>query len=142
MPNGDLYLGFYNTADFEIGYTNTVTNNGSATAYPDIHIKRVGGTSAKVTRISNDTTDTTMSFNYSLLDGEELIIRTSPGGRTIYSTYYGTVWRAILRGSDFAQFNLMPGVNLINIFVTSLGAPTVTCWMTWKQTHWASDMVA
>ena len=117
----------------------TIMNNGSTIAYPEIHIKRSGGTSATVSYLKNETTGATLWMEYALLDGEELTIRTQPTERTITSSFFGTVWRAILRESDFSEFNLMPGANVISLFVLPVGAPTVTAWAQWRTTHWSAD---
>jgi hypothetical protein len=143
-PKGDMYvsMSMVGAANLVSSAVTTVTNNGSTIAYPEIHIKRVGGTSASVQYMKNETTGATLWMDYSLLDGEELVIKTQPGNRSITSSFAGSVWRALLRESDFSAFNLMPGANVIGLFVNPVGAPTVTAWMTYKVTHWGSDLVA
>jgi hypothetical protein len=136
-----IYLGFSTTGTATTSYTNTVTNNGTASAYPIITVKRSGGTSAIVEWIKNETTGKRILVNYSLQDGETLTIDLRPGRREVTSSYYGDVWRAILRGSDFADFSLLPGSNLITVLVANTGA-TVTPTMRWRPTYWSTDGVA
>ena len=143
-PSGDIYLVYSEAAAANLNSSavTTVTNNGSTIAFPEVHIKRSGGTSASVSYLKNVTTGATLWLSYDLLDGEELTIRTQPTERTITSSFFGTVWRAILRESDFSEFNLMPGANVISLFVLPVGAPTVTAWMQYRVTHWSADTVS
>jgi hypothetical protein len=46
---------------------------------------------------------------------------------------------AILTGSDFGIFCLLPGDNDITCFVAESGSPTVTATMIWKNTYLSFD---
>ena len=142
--NGDIYLIMADAAAANMisSIDMNATNNGSTVAYPEIHIKRAGGTSASVSYLKNETTGATLWLSYDLLNGEELTIRTQPTERTITSSFFGTVWRAILRESDFSEFNLQSGVNNISLLVIPTGSPTVTAWAQWRTPHLGADMVA
>jgi hypothetical protein len=141
--NQNTYIGYDTAGTATASYLNTITNNGSTTAYPVIKINRADdGTSAVLEWIKNETTGTTLWCDYSLLGGEELEISLTPGNRYIRSNYFGIVWRAVLRSSDFSAFNLLPGENKISVFVNPTGAPTITAWMEYPIAHWSSDGVA
>jgi hypothetical protein len=142
VDRGELYVGYNAVGDSVTSYNNTVTNNGSATAYPAIKVKRVGGTYARLEWLKNETTGDVLMCDYSLLDGETITIDLTPGNRSIKSDFFGDVWRAVLRSSDLSSFNLLPGINNISVFVKPSGAPTITAWMEYPLTHWGADQVA
>jgi hypothetical protein len=139
----NIYLGYLTEGTATSSYLNTVTNNGSTSAYPVIKIKRADdGTTAVLEWIKNETTGDTLWCNYSLLKGETLTIDLTPGSRSIKSDFFGDVWRAVLRSSDLSSFRLLPGPNSISVFVNPTGSPTITAWLEWKIPHWSADTVA
>lgn len=141
--NDNLYLGYDGAGDALASYLNTVSNSGSATAYPVIKIQKVSGGTTTAAWIKNETTGDTLYLNYVINTGETLTFDLTPGERRIYSDYFGDVWNAVLRSSDLSTFRLMPGTNLISIYVIELVVPTVVvAWAEWKITHWGADMVA
>lgn len=137
-----LLLGFTEANTCTASALTTVTNTGTATTYPKIVIKRSGGTSAQVQLIKNETTGAALYLEYSLLDGEELTIDLTPGARSCVSSFWGSVWRAILRNSNEGDFYLLPGTNVISVYVKTTGSPTLTCYMQWRVCHWSADGVA
>ncbi|MCP4536267.1 MAG: hypothetical protein GY832_03900 [Chloroflexi bacterium] len=130
--NYDVYLGFSDTGSGYFSGSTTVTNNGSATAYPDFTIHRSGGTSARLVSIRNETTGKTLSCDYSLVDGETLTIYTHPDLQGAVSSFYGPRPGAILAGSDEGKFELLPGANNITAFVDMVGPPTITAFALWR----------
>ncbi len=144
-----------NENNFYVGYTisGTAYFSGNATisylgtyqTYPTIKIKRSGGTSAKLLNIANVTTDAILYFNYDLLDGEELIIDMRPGKQSITSSFRGNVYNELFPNSDFGSFYLMPGNgsgsqdNIITAFVDTVGTPTMTANMIWKDAYISED---
>jgi hypothetical protein len=58
--NGIIYLAFYDSGTATSSYSQTITNNGTRSAYPKIVFKRSGGTSATVRWIKNETTGATI----------------------------------------------------------------------------------
>jgi hypothetical protein len=139
----DLYLGYDGTGTAYSSEETAVTNGGTAVAYPVITIKRVGGTTARVEYLRNETTGQTLYLNYSLLDGETLTITLTPGAKGITSDYYGNViGRALLPNSDFAEWCLQPGANVVSFYVYEAGSPTVTASCVFTAAHWSVDGVA
>jgi hypothetical protein len=137
----NLYLGYNTEGTAYSSYLNTVTNSGSASAYPIIHIKRAeDGTGAIVEWLKSETTKDTLWLNYNLQKGEELIINLTPGERSIKSSFFGDVWRAVLRSSDLSSFRLLPDTNYISAYVNYDG--TITAWLEFPITHWSADAVA
>jgi hypothetical protein len=142
LPVGDdLYVGFQESATCKVSYKNTITNNGTARAYPKIVLQRSGGLTGRVEYIKNETTGAVLWLDYSMLDGEKLTIELGLGKRGITSSYFGNViGRALLRNSDFADFYLLPGTNEISVFAYAVGtgAPA-TGSATWPITHLSLD---
>ena len=142
LPNGDHYLGYDNSGTATASAITTVTNNGSSDAYPMLIVKRIGGTSATLEWLKNETTGKMIWFNYALLDGETLTVDLSPGAKTITSSMFGSVMRAKLSGSDFATWCLQSGSNDISLFVADAGSPDILAYLQWRDTHLSVDGVA
>jgi hypothetical protein len=148
----DLYIGYSTAGSAIASYTNSVTlsNTGSHTTYPIIKVYRADdGTSATLKWIKNETTHQKLVCNYALQKGETLTIDLTPGDRSITSDSptnpHGDpidVWRAVLRGSDLAEFGLIGGTNVISVYVAEVGAPTCYAWLEYRITHWSSDTAA
>lgn len=144
-PDGKkLYVGFdtSGTATGGTGSSTTVTNNGTATAYPVIKIKRAGGTSATLRYIRNATQNATIYSSYAIRDGETLIIDLKD--KTVTNDFDGqsVIGAVVERNSDFGRFGLLPGANSITTLVETAGSPTVTAWLEWRTTHWSADGAA
>jgi hypothetical protein len=143
LPDGDdLYLGFNSSGSAITEAATATTNSGTRQAYPVLKVYRSGGTTAVLETLENVTTRKRLWLNYALQSGELLTIDLRPGKRSVKSSMYGDVWRALLRNSDFSDFTLLPGSNSISAFVSTSGSPTVTAWMEWQTTHWGADGVA
>ena len=140
--DGVTYYGFSTEGTASISYLQTITNNGTRSAYPKVVIKRSGGTTTTIRWIKNETIGATLYFEYSLLDGEEVTIDLSPGNRSITSSAFGNILFAMLRLSDFSNFKLVPGTNNLSVLVSESGSPTITADMQWRNTHWSADGVA
>lgn len=117
----------------------TITNDGTQSARPKFFINRSGGNRATVKQIRNETTGKTLSLNYDLQDGETLTINCASEALSITSSYYGNVPSAMLQGSDFTSFELIPGENLITGFVDTGGAPTIVRWAEYTDTYRSFD---
>jgi hypothetical protein len=135
----DVYVGFSTTGTGYFSGSATITNSGSAQAYPVIAIKRSGGTSARLQNIRNEDTGKTLFFAYDLLDGETLTIDLDPQRRSIVSSFFGVRLDAALTGSDLVSFVLQPGSNQITAFVSVVGAPTITATVIYSDKYWSLD---
>jgi len=138
----DMYIGFSTEGDSEVSQLNTVTNAGSASAFPIITISRSGGTSATLESIVNHTTGDQLLFNHPMLDGEKLVIDLTPGHKTIV-TYAGTTSANALNDllpiSDFSTFCLMPGDNQIEVYISTVGSPTLAGFIQWDALYSSAD---
>lgn len=124
--NHDTYVGFSTTGSAYFSGAATVTNDGSVPAYPRVTVSRSGGTSARLISIRNETTGKQLYCDYAFVDGEVLTIDTSPDAQTVESSFFDSRLDAVLPGSDWSEFNLLPGENVITAFINVVGAPTVT----------------
>jgi hypothetical protein len=142
---GYLYLGYDTNGTALTSAVNTIINNGTTRAYPKVVVKCTGGTTnqpATVAYLRNQTTGATLWLNYALLVNETLTLDFALGARLVSSSIFGTVWRALLKPSDFSQFYLLPGSNDVILFVNETGTPTLTAYVTFPLTHWSVDGVA
>lgn len=137
--NYDIFLGFNTSGASEIAGTATVTNPGTADAYPTITVKRTGGTAARLKQIRNETTGRELLFGYALLADETLTINLDPFNTTVVSSFYGDRPNAILKNSDVGTFKLQPGSNQITCFVDVAGGPTITALMVWRDAYLSVD---
>jgi len=138
----NIYIG-YNTSGTAYGSVRTqvdVANTGSHSTYPKIGISRADdGTQCTIKYIRNETTRQNLYLNYELQKGEQITIDLTQGNKSVVSSYYGPILRAILRGSDFSKFCLQGGTNYISVYTTEAGSPTIMSWIEYKVTHWAAD---
>jgi len=138
--NYDVWLGFITTGASESAGVTTVTNDGTANAYPVIKITRTdSGTAARLKEVRNETTGKELLFGYPLLKTETLTITLDPFNTSVVSSFYGPRPNAILKNSDVGEFCLQPGANQITCFVDIAGAPTITATMEWRDPYWSVD---
>jgi len=136
----DIYVGMIQSGTLEHAGLTTVTNNGTATAFPRFTFERNGGTAATLLTIRNETTGLEMLFNLSLLDGEKITVDLTPGNKTIQSNWRGNVIGSLLPNSDFANFALMPGENRITCYCALTGdydETVVTSHIIWREQYWS-----
>jgi hypothetical protein len=123
-------------------YTADIVPVSTAKTYPTLSVKRSGGTSAVLKWLENVQTGKRIYLNYSLVDGETVMIRFRPGEREIRSDYFGKVWRAALRNSDIGEFYLLPATNNLEIFVETAGSPTMDAVMHYRDEYETADGTA
>lgn len=142
---GDLYIGgsLDGTANYSV--QTTIAYYGTEKAYPTLEISRSGGDRATIVELFNLDTRASLRFDYSLADGETLTVVLNPAKLSVISSYYGSVPRAIIPGSDTTLFHLSPGNqsggqdNRIVSLVDVEGSPTVTAVMRWRDTYQSYD---
>lgn len=114
----------------------TVDNEGTATTYPQIVIKpAASGTTLYY--IQNHTTGDKLLFNMDLFKDETLTIDLAE--KTITSDYRGNALRYLRDGSDFADFGLLPGENIISVFLYNPDDEDVEAYIKWVNTYWSAD---
>lgn len=130
--NYDVWIGFFTTGASTFAGLTTVTNDGNTPTFPQLVVNRSGGTEAILQTLRNESTGLELLFDYSLLDGETLTIDLNPQAKTIISSMFGSRPDAMLAGSDFGVWSLLPDGNQVTCFVSTAGAPTVVAYLIWK----------
>lgn len=127
----DIYAGgTFNGTWVGAGAT-TVTNNGTARAYPKFTLTGPG----VLYHIVNYTTDQWIHFNLTLNAGETLTIDLTPGVKTVTSSFRGNMIGSIVSG-NLIDFYLAPGDNYIGAWIDDASA-TGTYQFTAR--YWSSD---
>lgn len=135
-----IYLGGMSHSGNKFPKANVVVNPGTRAAYPKLTVRREAtATEAHLTYLKNETTGATVFFSYQLQPGEELVVNFDPDNRYVRSSYYGDVWRALLRSSDFSSFFLLPGENVISFRIDTNLTSAVSAWLEWRNCHWSID---
>jgi len=133
-PSGDVYAGCgtnlgAGTLNFS-GLT-TVNNSGSAEVRPVLYIKGPG----TLRRLENQTSKKIVYIDLTILTNEEVFIDFGKG--KAYSSIRGDLSYAIIPGSDFADFSLMPGDNKIAAFMYNDMAAVMQ--LSYQPQHWSAD---
>lgn len=134
-PDGELAVGTdftYNTAG------NTVINyTGTADSIPQI--KFTGGLVGL--SIVNFTTKKAIYFKNLIVSNGETALLTlnGPTGISFISSFSGNILGRILGSSDISTFGLVPGTNVILLFVTGTGLPpgSPKVELIYKNVHWS-----
>lgn len=121
----DIYIG--SAANGTVKYTQqtTVTNNGTEPSNPVFKFKRTGGTIAKLAWIENQTTRKKFVANYTMLNGEEIVIDLRPGQKRFTSNIKNRGGSTINVASDTSDFYLIPGENILTCYFSTTGSPTI-----------------
>lgn len=138
-----VYLGFSGSISAFTSMITILNNTGSAAAYPIIMIRNNSGANDFTLRwLRNETNGKTIFFNYVAIDGEILALIFDYKDRKILSNIRGDVTgRAILRNSNFSDFHLLPGSNVLTMLSTvSAGVNTKPIY--WHIRHWSVEGVA
>lgn len=166
LANGDLYLGYNTTGDATIPAAVTIENEGSAPTWPTFVVSQSGGAPSTLVRIENETTGKKLTFSYSLAPGVTLWIDLRPESLGMYhnapnaaasrqglgsgsgtglvklaSTGSAPGGRFFRFGpdSDLSTFQLVPGENLINLYIEAGSGATVTAYVRWVEAFESVD---
>jgi hypothetical protein len=136
VSGDDLYIGDPEqnsalTAKGNVASINYVTNYGTAEAQPIIYIYGPGN----IQWIENQTTKKYVALDLYVLDNEEVFI--DFGHAKMYSTIRGDLSYAIIPGSDFHDFSLVPGENRLAVFMTN--EVDSLMYIYHQPRHWAAD---
>lgn len=137
--NYDIWIGFAGTGTATFGGLTTTTNDGNTPTYPQLVVNRSGGTEAILQTLRNETTGLELLLDYSLLDDETLTIDLNPQAKTIISSMFGSRPDAMLAGSDFGEWSLLPDGNEVTCFVSVAGGPTVVAYLIWPELYKGID---
>jgi hypothetical protein len=143
--DGSFYLGGqFSTAGssenaIAAGAIDLNVSSGSANTYPFISVMGPG----KLNSIINYTTGAHIEFNdLTLQEGEWIGLNFDPVNLKFRGGWAGrgNLLRYINPGSDYGNFYLKPGNNLISVFMDKATTTAATnAWITWKPKFWGID---
>lgn len=128
-----LFLGYNTSGTATAAALTTLTNSGSADAYPIYEFTGPG----KLYQLTNYTTGDALYFNLTLLSGETARLDLRPGNLSFVSSFRGDISGTILPGSSFGSWHLAPGANNASAYIggTTSGATAIAG-------HWAPTYLA
>lgn len=132
LNRDDLYVGTDSSGSAVASVLNTLTNTGTADAYPIFEFLGPG----TVYQLTNTTTGDALYFNLTLLTGERATLDLRPGNLSFVSTFRGDIAGTILPGSGFGSWHLAPGANTVSAFISSVSILTTLA------AHWAPSYLA
>ncbi|KPV52151.1 hypothetical protein SE17_17195 [Kouleothrix aurantiaca] len=130
-PNGAIAAGFSTTGSAVAAATSTVTNTGTARAYPTLVLTGPTSGSARAYQLLNTTTGRAIYLNLTIQAGETVTLTFDPAALSFTSDFRGNIADAILPGSQESDFFLQPGANTMTLLVSS---STVTATLRWRPT--------
>lgn len=137
-PDGSFYIGYNATGTATTEAITTVTNAGSARAYPRITFKGPSSGTARLYQLVNYTTGRAIYFSLTLNAGETAVLDLTPDNVSFVSDFQGNILSTILPGSQQSDFFLQAGANSISLFAAS---STVTAVEQRRLTYAAADDV-
>lgn len=132
-PGGALYAGYDTNLIATAAGITTVTNSGSAEAFPTLVLYGPStGAAATIYQLINTTTGYAIYFrNLAINVSEQMTLTLDPKNITFRSTFQGNIISTIAPGSLSTAMMLQPGANTISLFIPS----DVTAVMYWPLTY-------
>lgn len=137
--SGVYYTGINNAAGtVTAAGTTTITNSGTARAYPTLIIKGPSSGTSRIYSVINATTGRAIYLNLTISAGETVTMVFQPDNLSFTSDFQGNIASTILGGSNEADFFLSPGANSIAFLSAS---STVTAVVRWRVAFASMDDV-
>lgn len=140
--NNDITIGWSSASVTIKQGTTTITNRGSADAYPVIYIDGPTSGTAGATAffMTNHTTGDTIYFNtdLALSPGERFTLDLTPGNKSFTSNFQGNIMGKIIPGSNVGTMRLIPGINHMSFFV-GLQSVGISVRLVWTPKYLSSD---
>lgn len=127
-----LYIGHDTSGSLTTGAITTVTNDGTAHAYPVVRITGPSSGTADIQRMVNYTTNRAIYLDLTLNAGETATLIFTPDYLSFLSDFQANIASRILAGSNQADFFLAKGANAIGFYATS---STVTAVLSWTPAY-------
>jgi len=135
----DLYIGYNEAGTGFSSKQTTLTSFSTTMVFPVITISGLSAAGpTKLEWIENQSTAQVMYFNQSITIGETVTIDLSPFKKTVTSSWRGVIHNQPLPNSDFSNWHLLPGANVIAAFISGT---TTDVYLTfrWTTAHWSID---
>lgn len=111
---GKLYVGYSSFGTATQGGLVTITNPGTARAYPTVKLYGPSSGTARIYQITNPTTGRAVYLNLTLVTGETATLVFQPDSLSFTTDFRGNIASSLLPGSNEADFFLQPGANVIS----------------------------
>lgn len=123
-PDGTLTIGGTGSADAVTAGHATVTNNGSADAYPTIVLTATA--LVDLNSLTNATTGAALYFSTTMSTGEVITLTLRPDAISMISSIRpGSILGDILPGSNISDWSLQPGANVIRLDASDVAAAMI-----------------
>lgn len=129
---GQLTIGFSTTGTVVAAATTTITNSGTARAYPTLTIKGPTSGTSRIFQIVNQTTGRAVYLNYTINAGETAVFVFDPTRLSFTSDFQGDLSGKVLLGSNQGDFFLQKGANVISFYAAD---STVTATLRWLRCY-------
>lgn len=126
--DGSLAVGYDTSGAATAAAITTITNPGSARSYPTVRIAGPTSGSSRIYQIVNTTTGRAIYLNLTLLAGDVATLTFQPDNLSFMSAFQGNIARAVLPGSNEADFFLNPGTNVISFFAADSSVAATIAW--------------
>jgi hypothetical protein len=134
-PNGQIWT--VSGGAVTVAGVATVTNAGTASVSPRIIVTNASTTLAlRLYSVGNERTGATIFIDAELAPGETLTIDCE--AKTVSSSYRINAINAILPGSQFGRFALLPGTNPISLMTSR--TTDVTASVAYTNRYWSNDV--
>lgn len=130
-PDGTLTVGGSWAAPLITAGSATVTNNGTAYAYPTIVVTSPTGP-VRFTSLTNATTGAAIYLDTQLSTGEVVTITLRPDAISMVSSLRGSIIGDVLPGSNLTDWKLQPGANTVRAFA---GADAIEAVIIWQDSY-------
>jgi hypothetical protein len=127
---GELYLGLSSSGTASAAGITSITNNGTAIAYPILNASGPG----RLYQLVNYTTKDKIYFDLVLNSGETIALNLKE--KTFTSSFRGNIVDTILPSSNLATWKLIPGSNNISLY---LDDSTASATIEWTDRLWSLD---
>lgn len=136
-----LFVGFTTTGAATVAGLTTVTPASSTLTYPVCTLVGPSSGSCVLQWLENQSSGQRLYFSLTVLAGETVTISLLPGLKQVTSDWRGVIYQQPLANSDFANWHLLPGANIIAAFIT--GTTTAAALLAhWTPRHLSVDGVA
>lgn len=137
----DLFIGFDTTGTAASSAYGSPTVTSTTDTYPVLTLVGPSSGSCVLQWVENQSTGEKLYFNLTVQAGETITIDLRPNHKTITSDWRGAINNQPLPNSDFAQFHLLPGENVMAAFIS--GTTTgVSLAIHYQVTHLSVDGAA
>jgi hypothetical protein len=130
--DNSIYFGWSLGGTASTSGVTTITNSGTAKAYPQI----VASGPGQLYVLRNNTTGQEINFDLYINSGETVTLDLTTGAKTFKSTFRGNIVNNVLPTSELSTWHLLPGANNISLFIDGGSAAAE---ITWTERYWSLD---